>query len=100
MIAKPDVKPARPWFSAGPTAKRPGYSLGGLPQDLLGRGIRAPEVVERFAHGLRLTRAVLEVPDSHVLLYTPGSDTGAVEAALWGMLGQRPVQVSPSRISA
>ncbi|GLK47283.1 phosphoserine aminotransferase [Brevundimonas intermedia] len=93
MIAKPDVKPARPWFSAGPTAKRPGYSLAGLPQDLLGRGIRAPEVVERFAHGLRLTRAVLEVPESHVLVYTPGSDTGAVEAALWGMLGARPVQV-------
>ena len=93
MIAKPDVKPARPWFSAGPTAKRPGYSLAGLPQNLLGRGIRAPEVVERFAHGLRLTRAVLEVPESHVLVYTPGSDTGAVEAALWGMLGARPVQV-------
>ena len=93
MIAKPDVKPARPWFSAGPTAKRPGYSLAGLPQNLLGRGIRAPEVVERSAHGLRLTRTGLEVPESHVLLYTPGSDTGAVEAALWGMLGARPVQV-------
>lgn len=92
-IAKPDVRPARPWFSSGPTAKRPGYSLGALPQGLLGRGIRAPEVVERFAHGLRRTREVLQVPDSHVLLYTPGSDTGAVEAALWGMLGQRPVQV-------
>lgn len=93
MIQKPVAKPARPWFSAGPTAKRLGYSLAGLPSDLLGRGIRAPEVVERFAHGLRLTRDVLEVPDSHVMLYTPGSDTGAVEAALWGMLGQRPVQV-------
>ena len=93
MTAKPDAKPARAWFSAGPTAKRPGYSLAGLPSDLLGRGIRAPEVVERFAHGLRLTRDVLEVPDSHVMLYTPGSDTGAVEAALWGMLGRRPVQV-------
>lgn len=93
MIKKPDVKPARPWFSAGPTAKRPGYSLAALPHALLGRGIRAPEVVERFAHGLRLTRAVLEVPESHVMLYTPGSDTGAVEAALWGMLGPRPVQV-------
>lgn len=92
-IAKPDVRPERPWFSSGPTAKRPGYSLGGLPQNLLGRGIRAPEVVERFAHGLRRTREVLQAPDSHVLLYTPGSDTGAVEAALWGMLGQRPVQV-------
>ncbi len=92
-MTKPSAKPARPWFGSGPTAKRPGYSLGGLPADLLGRGIRAPEVVERFAHGLRLTRTVLEVPESHVMLYTPGSDTGAVEAALWGMLGERPVQV-------
>ncbi len=92
-MTKPAAKPARPWFGSGPTAKRPGYSLGALPADLLGRGIRAPEVVERFAHGLRLTRAVLEVPESHVMLYTPGSDTGAVEAALWGMLGERPVQV-------
>jgi phosphoserine aminotransferase len=92
-VAKPDAKPARPWFSAGPTAKRPGWSLAGLPTNLLGRGIRAPEVVERFAYGLRLTREVLSPPEDYVLLYTPGSDTGAVEAALWGMLGERPVQV-------
>lgn len=92
-MTKPAAKPARPWFGSGPTAKRPGYSLGALPASLLGRGIRAPEVVERFAQGLRLTRAVLEVPESHLMLYTPGSDTGAVEAALWGMLGERPVQV-------
>ena len=92
-VAKPDAKPARPWFSAGPTAKRPGWSLAGLPTNLLGRGIRAPEVVERFAHGLRLTREVLSPPEDYVLLYAPGSDTGAVEAALWGMLGERPVQV-------
>lgn len=93
MIDKPQTKPARPWFSAGPTAKRPGWSSQGLPHDLLGRGIRAPEVVERFAYGLKLTRAVLEVPEDWVLAYLPGSDTGAVEAALWNMLGERPVQV-------
>lgn len=93
MTPKPAAKPARPWFSAGPTAKRPGWSLAGLPTNLMGRGIRAPEVVERFAHGLRLTREVLSPPDDYVLLYTPGSDTGAVEAALWCMLGERPVQV-------
>ncbi|MDI1281275.1 phosphoserine transaminase [Brevundimonas sp.] len=90
---RPDVKPERPWFSAGPTAKRPGWSSQALPHDLLGRGIRAPEVVARFAHGLALTRQVLEVPEDWVLVYTPGSDTGAVEAVLWSMLGQRPVQV-------
>ena len=93
MVAKPSVKPLRPWFSAGPTAKRPGWSSQGLSHDLLGRGIRAPEVVERFAHGLRLTKEVLEIPEDWVLAYLPGSDTGAVEAAMWNMLGQRPVQV-------
>ncbi|WP_396594210.1 phosphoserine transaminase [Brevundimonas sp. R86498] len=93
MVAKPEIKPARPWFSAGPTAKRPGWSSGALPHDLLGRGIRAPEVVERFAYGLRLTKAVLEVPEDWVLVYVPGSDTGAVEAAMWSMLGARPLQV-------
>ena len=87
------MKPARPWFSAGPTAKRPAWSSQALPHVLLGRGIRAPEVVERFAHGLKLTRDVLKVPDDYVLAYLPGSDTGAVEAALWGLLGARPVQV-------
>tara|TARA_R110000782_G_scaffold145699_1_gene238503 strand:+ start:74 stop:1234 length:1161 start_codon:yes stop_codon:yes gene_type:complete len=93
MPTRPTVKPDRPWFSAGPTAKRPGWSSQGLSHALLGRGIRAPEVVARFAHGLELTRAVLRPPQDWVLVYTPGSDTGAVEAALWSMLGQRPVQV-------
>jgi phosphoserine aminotransferase len=93
MVAKPTVKPKRPWFSAGPTAKRPGWSSQALPHELLGRGIRAPEVVERFAHALRLTKTLLEVPEDWVLAYVPGSDTGAVEAAMWNMLGARPTQV-------
>lgn len=93
MANKPNVKPERPWFSSGPTAKRPGWSSQALSHDLLGRGIRAPEVVERFAHGLRLTRELLEVPADWETVYVPGSDTGAVEAAMWSMLGERPVQV-------
>lgn len=93
MASRPNVKPARPWFSSGPTAKRPGWSSQAIPHDLLGRGIRAPEVVERFAHGLKLTRALLQVPAEWVLVYVPGSDTAAVEAAMWSMLGERPVQV-------
>lgn len=93
MTIRPTDRPQRPWFSAGPTAKRPGWSSQAISHDLLGRGIRAPEVVERFAHGLRLTRALLQVPADWVLVYVPGSDTGAVEAAMWSMLGERPVQV-------
>ncbi len=93
MAGKPNAKPERPWFSSGPTAKRPCWSSQAIPHDLLGRGIRAPEVVERFAHGLRQTRRLLGVPAGWQLVYVPGSDTGAVEAALWSMLGERPVQV-------
>ncbi|CAN5334772.1 phosphoserine transaminase [soil metagenome] len=93
MVTKPEVRPARPWFGAGPTAKRPGYSLAGLSSNLLGRAIRAPEVVERFAEALQLTRTLLELPEEFQMVYTPGSQTGAIEAALWGMLGERPVQV-------
>ena len=87
MANRPTLKPQRPWFSSGPTAKRPGWSSQAIPQDLLGRGIRAPEVVERFAYGLRQTQALLQVPTDWVLVYVPGSDTGAVEAAMWSMLG-------------
>ncbi|MBU1383682.1 MAG: phosphoserine transaminase [Alphaproteobacteria bacterium] len=93
MSGKPNSKPARPWFSSGPTAKRPGWSSGALPHELLGRGIRAPEVVKRFSQGLQLTRELLQVPNDWRLVYVPGSDTGAVEAAMWSMLGERPVQV-------
>ncbi len=93
MANKPNIKPARPWFSSGPTAKRPGWSREAVPTDLLGRGIRAPEVVARFAHGLALTRELLQVPEDWALVYVPGSDTGAVEAALWNLLGARRVQV-------
>jgi phosphoserine aminotransferase len=93
MANRPNRKPERPWFSSGPTATRPGWSSQALPHELLGRGIRAPEVVERFARGLRLTRELLQVPADWVLVYVPGSDTGAVEAAMWSMLGERPVQV-------
>jgi len=93
MANRPNVRPMRPWFSSGPTAKRPGWSSQAIPHELLGRGIRALEVVARFAHGLRLTRELLQVPADWVLVYVPGSDTGAVEAAMWSMLGERPVQV-------
>ena len=92
MNHKPNRKPERPWFSSGPTAKRPGWSSQAIPHELLGRGIRAPEVVERFAHGVRITRKLLELPDDWRLVYVPGSDTGAVEAAMWSMLGERTVQ--------
>ncbi len=90
---KPSRRPERPWFSSGPTAKRPGWKAEDLNGALLGRLIRAPAVLARFRQGVQMTREVLEVPDSHRIVLIPGSDTGAMEAAMWGLLGPRPVQV-------
>jgi len=90
---KPSLKPARPWFSSGPTAKPPGWRIADLSDTLMGRNIRAPEVLDRFRQAHELTRSVLEIPPDHALCFLPGSDTGAVEAALWNLLGERPVQV-------
>lgn len=90
---KPSRRPERPWFSSGPTAKRPGWKAEDLNGALLGRLIRAPAVLARFRQGVQMTREVLEVPDTHRIVLLPGSDTGAMEAAMWGMLGPRPVQV-------
>jgi phosphoserine aminotransferase len=89
---KPSRRPERPWFSSGPTAKRPGWKPEDLAGALVGRNIRAPAVLGRFRQGVQMTREVLEVPDSHRIVLIPGSDTGAMEAAMWGMLGCRLVQ--------
>lgn len=91
-IDKPSRRPERPWFSSGPTAKRPGWKTDDLGGALIGRNIRAPAVLARFRQGVQMTREVLEVPDSHRIVLIPGSDTGAMEAAMWGMLGCRSVQ--------
>lgn len=91
--ARPPALPDRPFFSSGPTAKPPGWSMAHLSPALMGRNIRSPEVLARFREARDLTRRVLRIPDDHVLVFTPGSDTGAVEAALWNLLGPRPVQV-------
>ncbi|HYE43257.1 MAG TPA: phosphoserine transaminase [Caulobacteraceae bacterium] len=93
LPAKPSRRPERPWFSSGPTAKRPGWKTSDLAGALIGRNIRAPAVLARFRQGVEMTREVLEVPPSHRIVLVPGSDTGAMEAAMWGLLGCRPVQV-------
>jgi phosphoserine aminotransferase len=90
---KPSRRPERPWFSSGPTAKRPGWKTDDLGGALIGRNIRAPAVMARFRQGVQMTREVLQVPDTHRIVLIPGSDTGAMEAAMWGLLGPRPVQV-------
>jgi len=91
--AKPAMRPARPEFSSGPCAKRPGWSPQNLQSAVLGRSHRSKLGKARLREAIDRTRAVLEVPDDYLIGIVPGSDTGAVEMALWSMLGPRPVQL-------
>ncbi|MFC3711882.1 phosphoserine transaminase [Sphingoaurantiacus capsulatus] len=87
----PAVRPARPYFSSGPCAKRPGWSPDKLNIEVLGRSHRSKLGKTRLKHALDLTRKVLQVPAGYRIGIVPASDTGAVEMALWSMLGARPV---------
>src|SRR6201989_2805226 len=88
---KPGVRPAIPHFSSGPCAKRPGWSLQALIDASLGRSHRAKIGKAKLKRALDLTREVLEVPADYRVGIVPASDTGAVEMALWSLLGARPV---------
>lgn len=87
----PARKPARPHFSSGPCAKPPGWSPEKLATESLGRSHRSAIGKKRLALCIDLMREVLQVPDTHHIGIVPGSDTGAVEMAMWSMLGARPV---------
>jgi phosphoserine aminotransferase len=90
MTERPGEKPARPYFSSGPCAKPPGWGPEHLALGSLGRSHRSKVGKARLTHALELTRKVLRVPATHRIGIVPGSDTGAVEMALWSMLGARP----------
>ena len=90
-IVPPAVKPARPFFSSGPCAKPPGWSPEKLQTESLGRSHRAKIGKSRLQLAIDLMREVLQVPDTHRIGIVPGSDTGAIEMAMWTMLGARPV---------
>jgi phosphoserine aminotransferase len=92
-ISKPDLRPANPHFSSGPCAKRPGWSVEALKGAALGRSHRARIGKAKLERAIALTREVLEVPDSHRIGIVPASDTGAVEMALWSLLGARGVDL-------
>jgi phosphoserine aminotransferase len=89
--AKPDARPARPFFSSGPCAKPPGWEASKLQTNCLGRSHRAKIGKSRLQLSIDLMREVLQVPDTHRIGIVPGSDTGAIEMAMWTMLGARPV---------
>src|SRR5437660_735322 len=89
--AMPAVRPAVPHFSSGPCAKRPGWSLQALTDAVLGRSHRSRIGKAKLKRAIDLTREVLEVPADHRIAIVPASDTGAVELAMWSLLGARPV---------
>ncbi len=93
IATKPDVRPANPDFSSGPCAKRPGFTLAALEGALLGRSHRAAGPKAQLAEVIDRSRAILGLPSDWRLGIVPASDTGAVEMALWSLLGARPVDV-------
>ena len=89
----PGVRPVNPCFSSGPCAKRPGWSPTALGDAALGRSHRAKIGKAKLKLAIDLTREVLGVPADYRIGITPASDTGAVEMALWTLLGARGVDV-------
>jgi phosphoserine aminotransferase len=92
-IVKPGVRPANPNFSSGPCAKRPGWSLNALSDAPLGRSHRAKIGKNKLKLAIDLTREVLQVPADYRVGIVPASDTGAVEMAMWSLLGERGVDM-------
>jgi len=90
---KPTQTPKNPCFSSGPCAKRPGWSLDALNDAALGRSHRAKLGKNKLAEVIERSKKLLGIPDTYVLGIVPASDTGAVEMALWSMLGERGVDV-------
>ena len=93
MTTMPVARPRAPFFSSGPCAKRPGWTVQQLETAPLGRSHRAKIGKARLKRAIDLTREVLRVPADYRIGIVPGSDTGAVEMALWSLLGARPVDL-------
>ena len=92
-VPKPTRRPANPRFSSGPCTKRPGWSVDALKGALLGRNHRQPVTKARLELALTKTRELLQLPAGYRIALVPASDTGAVEMALWSLLGERGVDV-------
>src|SRR5947208_13752237 len=90
-VTGPGTRPANPCFSSGPCAKRPGWTPENLKGAPLGRSHRAKAGKSKLEQAIALTREVLQVPPDYRIGIVPASDTGAVEMAMWSMLGARPV---------
>jgi phosphoserine aminotransferase len=93
MTTKPAGRPTRPHFSSGPCAKRPGWTPEALNQALIGRSHRSKPGKAKLEQAIERTRKILGIPADYRIGIVPASDTGAVEMALWSMLGPKPVDV-------
>ena len=93
MTEKPHNKPECLNFSSGPCTKRPGWSVDILKNASLGRSHRSPEGKLKLSSAIDLTREILEIPEDYKIGIVPASDTGAIEMAMWNLLGSRPVEV-------
>ena len=91
--SQPAIRPQSPNFASGPCAKRPGWSLPALDGAMLGRSHRAPAPKAQLAEVIDRSKALLGLPADWRVAIVPGSDTGAVEMAMWSLLGPRPVDV-------
>ena len=92
-INKPNYKPKNPNFSSGPTTKRPNWSLSNLKSALLGRSHRSVDCKLKLKEVITRTKKILDLPEDYLLGIMPGSDTGALEASLWSMLGAKGVDI-------
>jgi phosphoserine aminotransferase len=90
-VTTPEVRPARPQFSSGPCPKPPGWSVDKLDTRVLGRSHRGALGKARLAEAIERTHSLLELPADYKLGIVPASDTGAMEMAIWSLLGTRPV---------
>ena len=93
MIKKPTTKPKNPNFSSGPCAKRPGWNIQNLKTDSLGRSHRAKLPKQRLVEVINLSKQLLKIPADYKVGIIAGSDTGAIEAAMWSLLGKTGVEV-------
>jgi phosphoserine aminotransferase len=92
-LAKPTLRPVSPSFSSGPCAKHPGWQITDLKDAVLGRSHRGKLGKDRLKRAIDETKALLELPADYLVGIMAGSDTGAVEAALWSMMGARGVDI-------
>ena len=93
VLEKPDNKPNNPNFSSGPCAKRPGWDVNHLSSASVGRSHRSKPCKSKIQEVCNLSRSILKLPDNYHVAIVPGSDTGAIEMAMWSMLGERPIDI-------